>query len=211
MLTHGNLGYEARGAAPRCRSCARDDAVMLFLPLAHSFAQDVKAAWVGLGFRMIFAQSTDTLMADLVETSPTILPAVPRIFEKVYNGVVTNGSSAPGVKGKLFRWAMRLFEESVEARIQGRSARLALLRPRQAAGLQQGEGHAGPEAGRQDAALRLRRRAAAHGRSPTSSTCSGFEVLEGYGLTETTGGATVNPPGKARHRHGGAARCPAAR
>ena len=64
---------------------------MLFLPLAHSFAQDVKAAWVGLGYRMIFAQSTDTLLADIGETSPTILPAVPRIFEKIYNAVVSGG------------------------------------------------------------------------------------------------------------------------
>jgi long-chain acyl-CoA synthetase len=111
MLTHGNLAFEAR-ALTALQVLRPDDVVMLFLPLAHSFAQDVKAAWVGLGFRMVFAQSTDTLLADIGETSPTILPAVPRIFEKIYNAVVSGGMSKPGVAGKLFRWSMRLFEES---------------------------------------------------------------------------------------------------
>ena len=48
-----------------------DDSVMLFLPLAHSFAQVVKAAWLGMGFRMIFAESVDKLLANLAETQPT--------------------------------------------------------------------------------------------------------------------------------------------
>jgi long-chain acyl-CoA synthetase len=196
MLTHGNLGYEAR-ALQTMQVLRSDDTVMLFLPLAHSFAQDVKAAWVGLGFRMIFAQSTDTLMADLVETSPTILPAVPRIFEKVYNGVVTNGSTAPGLKGKLFRWAMRLFEESVEAKVQGRSddslsyalaRRLVFSKVKATL----------------DQKLGGKMRLFVSGGAPLSRKIAyffdmlGFEVLEGYGLTETTGGATVNPPGKTR-------------
>ena len=196
MLTHGNLGYEAR-SLDTMQVLRRDDAVMLFLPLAHSFAQDVKAAWIGLGFRMIFAQSTDTLMSDLVETSPTILPAVPRIFEKVYNGVVTNGSTAPGIKGKLFRWAMRVFEESVEARIQGRSAdslSLALAKKLVFSKVK----------ATLDQKLGGKMRLFVSGGAPLGRKIAyffdmlGFEVLEGYGLTETTGAATVNPPGKTR-------------
>ncbi|MGZ6133829.1 MAG: AMP-dependent synthetase/ligase, partial [Myxococcaceae bacterium] len=196
MLTHGNLGYEAR-ALTNLQVLRPDDAVMLFLPLAHSFAQDVKAAWVGLGYRMIFAQSTDTLLADIGETSPTILPAVPRIFEKIYNAVVGNGSSAPGLKGKLFRWAMRLFEEMVDARMQGRSydslsfalaKRLVFSKVKATL----------------DQKLGGKMRLFVSGGAPLSRKIAfffdmlGFEVLEGYGLTETTGGATVNPPGRAR-------------
>jgi long-chain acyl-CoA synthetase len=196
MLTHGNLGYEAK-ALTNLQVLRQDDAVMLFLPLAHSFAQDVKAAWVGLGYRMIFAQSTDTLLADIGETSPTILPAVPRIFEKIYNAVVSNGTSAPGLKGKLFRWAMRLFEEMVEARMQGRSydslsftlaKRLVFSKVKATL----------------DQKLGGRMRLFVSGGAPLSRKIAyffdmlGFEVLEGYGLTETTGGATVNPPGRPR-------------
>jgi len=196
MLTHGNLGYEAR-ALTTMQVLRADDAVMLFLPLAHSFAQDVKAAWIGLGYRMIFAQSTDTLLADIGETSPTILPAVPRIFEKIYNAVVTNGTTSPGLKGTLFRWAMRLFEESVEARLQGRSAdslsftlakRLVFSKVKATL----------------DQKLGGRMRLFVSGGAPLSRKIAyffdmlGFQVLEGYGLTETTGAATLNPPARER-------------
>jgi long-chain acyl-CoA synthetase len=196
MLTHGNLAFEAR-ALTTLQVLRPDDAVMLFLPLAHSFAQDVKAAWVGLGYRMIFAQSTDTLLADIGETSPTILPAVPRIFEKIYNAVVSGGMSKPGVAGKLFRWAMRLFEESVEARLQGRShdsLSLTLARKLVFSKVK----------ATLDQKLGGKMRLFVSGGAPLSRKIAfffdmlGFEVLEGYGLTETTGGATVNPPGRAR-------------
>ena len=111
MLTHGNLAFEAR-ALTTLQILRQDDAVMLFLPLAHSFAQDVKAAWVGLGYRMIFAQSTDTLLADIGETSPTILPAVPRIFEKIYNRVIGGARDAGGATYAIFKWAFGVGAEA---------------------------------------------------------------------------------------------------
>ena len=196
MLTHGNLAYEAK-ALTTLQVLRPDDTVMLFLPLAHSFAQDVKAAWVGLGYRMIFAQSTETLLADIGETSPTILPAVPRIFEKIYNAVVSGGMSKPGVAGKLFRWAMRLFEESVEARQQGRSYDSLSLTLAKKLVFSKVKATL-------DQKLGGKMRLFVSGGAPLSRKIAfffdmlGFEVLEGYGLTETTGGATVNPPGRAR-------------
>ena len=196
MLTHGNLAFEAK-ALTTMQVLRADDAVMLFLPLAHSFAQDVKAAWVGLGYRMIFAQSTETLLADIGETSPTILPAVPRIFEKIYNAVVSGGMSKPGVAGKLFRWAMRLFEESVEARQQGRSYDSLSLTLAKKLVFSKVKATL-------DQKLGGKMRLFVSGGAPLSRKIAyffdmlGFEVLEGYGLTETSGGATVNPPGRYR-------------
>ena len=196
MLTHGNLAFEAK-ALTTMQVLRPDDAVMLFLPLAHSFAQDVKAAWVGLGYRMIFAQSTETLLADIGETSPTILPAVPRIFEKIYNAVVSGGMGKPGVAGKLFRWAMRLFEESVEARQQGRSYDSLSLTLAKKLVFSKVKATL-------DQKLGGKMRLFVSGGAPLSRKIAyffdmlGFEVLEGYGLTETSGGATVNPPGRYR-------------
>ena len=196
MLTHGNLAFEAK-ALTTMQVLRADDAVMLFLPLAHSFAQDVKAAWVGLGYRMIFAQSTETLLADIGETSPTILPAVPRIFEKIYNAVVSGGMAKPGVAGKLFRWAMRLFEESVEARQQGRSYDSLSLTLAKKLVFSKVKATL-------DQKLGGKMRLFVSGGAPLSRKIAyffdmlGFEVLEGYGLTETSGGATVNPPGRYR-------------
>ena len=66
ILTHGNWTYEAE-AVRQDRRDDPEDSVLLFLPLAHSFAQVVKAAWLGLGFTMAFAESVDKLVANLAE------------------------------------------------------------------------------------------------------------------------------------------------
>jgi long-chain acyl-CoA synthetase len=196
QLTHGNWAYEAAVTA-QIGLMVPEDSVMLFLPLAHSFAQVVKTVWLSLGFRMIFSRGTDKLMADLMETSPSILPSVPRIFEKVYEGVIGNGSSAPGLKGRLFRWAMRNFDAYVDARLQGReysslsfalSQRLVFSKVKAALNQKLGG----------------RMRLFVSGGAPLSRKIAyffdllGFEVLEGYGLTETSAAATVNRPGKVK-------------
>jgi len=196
QLTHGNWAYEASASA-QIGLMVPDDSVMLFLPLAHSFAQVVKAAWLSMGFKMVFSRGTDKLMADLVETSPSVLPSVPRIFEKVYEGVVSNGSAAPGMKGRLFRWAMRHFDAYVNARLQGReysslgfvlAQRLVFSKVRSTL----------------DGKLGGKMRLFVSGGAPLSRKIAyffdllGFVVLEGYGLTETSAAATINRHGKVK-------------
>jgi long-chain acyl-CoA synthetase len=194
ILSHGNFAYEA-GAVEQIALMKSGDSVMLFLPLAHVFAQVIKAAWLGLGFRMIFAESVDKLMPNLAETHPTILPSVPRVFEKVYNAVVQNGMAAPGVKGKLFKWAMKQFDEYVEAKMQGKefsSLGFALAKGLVFKSLKE----------------KLAEKVGGHvrlfisGGAPLSRKIAyffdlvGFVVLEGYGLTETTAASAVNRPAK---------------
>jgi long-chain acyl-CoA synthetase len=194
LLTHGNWAYEANGVK-NIGVMTPSDSVLMFLPLAHSFGQVVKAAWLSMGYRMVFAESVDKLMANLMETHPTILPAVPRVFEKVYNGVVANGSTAPGVKGRLFRWAFSLFDEYVEAKNQGReppmlglalARRLVFTKVRASL----------------DEKLGGNMRLFVSGGAPLSKKIAyffdllGYKVLEGYGLTETSAATCVNPPEK---------------
>ncbi len=194
ILTHGNWAYEA-GAVSKIGLMERDDAVMLFLPLAHSFAQVVKASWLGLGFKLVFAESIDKLVANLAETKPTILPAVPRVFEKVFSNVKSNATSAPGVKGKLARWAFRLFDEYVRAKKEGReytSMGWALARKLVFSKVR----------ATLDERLGGRMRLFISGGAPLSKDIAyffdllGFKVLEGYGLTETSAATCVNPPEK---------------
>jgi long-chain acyl-CoA synthetase len=194
ILTHGNWSYEAQ-AVKEIGLMRGDDSVMLFLPLAHSFAQVVKAAWLGLGFKMVFAESVDKLLANLAETHPTILPSVPRVFEKVYNNVLQNGAAAPGVKGKLFRWAFKLFDEYVEAKNQGRE--YSSLGFGLAKRLVFSKVHA-----TLNEKLGGRMRLFISGGAPLSRKIAyffdliGFKVLEGFGLTETSAATTVNLPNK---------------
>lgn len=192
ILTHGNFTYEAE-AVGKVGLMAPGDSVMLFLPLAHVFAAVIKAAWLGLAYRMIFAESVDKLMANLVETHPTVLPSVPRVFEKVYNSVVANGSAAPGLKGKLFRWAMGEFDRYVEARLAGREysslsfalAKKLVFSKVRATLMEKVGGN-----------MRL----FVSGGAPLSRKIGyffdmlGLLVMEGYGLTETCAAATVNGP-----------------
>jgi long-chain acyl-CoA synthetase len=120
---------------------------------------------------------------------------VPRVFEKVYNNVLANGSAAPGAKGKLFRWSFRLFNEYAEAKNEGReysslgfSLAKRLVFSKVAATLNEKLGG--------------RMRLFVSGGAPLSRKIAlffdllGFKVLEGYGLTETSAATTVNRPDK---------------
>ncbi len=190
MLTHGNWAFEAQ-ASRAVGLMEPDDSVMLFLPLAHSFAQVVKASWLSMSFTMVFAESVDKLIPNLAEVKPSILPAVPRVFEKVFAGVYGNATSAPGVRGQLARWAFRLFDEYVEAREQGKpydslgwamAKRLVFSKVRQTL----------------DQRLGGKMRLFVSGGAPLPRKIGwffdllGLLVCEGYGLTETTAGSTVN-------------------
>jgi len=193
MLTHGNWNYEAK-AIEKFGILLPSDSVMLFLPLAHVFAQAVKAGWLALGFRLVIAESVDKLMQNLPETNPSILPAVPRVFEKVYNGVVANGSGAPGFKGRLFRWAMAGFDRYVAAREAGRAPPLsfALARWLVFAKVRR----------TLDDKLGRNLRLFVSGGAPLARKIAyffdvlGYVVSEGYGLTEVCAAATVGVPGR---------------
>ncbi len=190
MLSHGNWAFEGE-ALSELGLLLPTDAVMLFLPLAHSFAQVIKAAWLSQGFRLVLAESVEKLVANLGETSPTLLPSVPRVFEKVFANVVSNGMAAPGVKGKLFRWAFRLFDEYVDAKQQGKeysslsfalARRLVFSKVKEALGQKMGG----------------KMRLFISGGAPLSRKIAyffdllGLVVAEGYGLTETAAGSTIN-------------------
>ncbi|MHB8417904.1 MAG: AMP-dependent synthetase/ligase [Myxococcales bacterium] len=195
VLTHGNWVYEAN-ASRDIGFMQSNEVVLLFLPLAHSFAQVIKAAWLSMGFCLAFAESTDKAVDNCGEVHPTVLPAVPRIFEKVYNKVVSDGSSAPGLQGRLFRWAMAAFDEQATARLEGKPGPLSfafakkIVFPKIKAKL--------------DVRLGGSMRRFISGGAPLARKLAyffdelGFEILEGYGLTETAAGSCVNLPGRVR-------------
>ncbi|MBI3184867.1 MAG: long-chain fatty acid--CoA ligase [Myxococcales bacterium] len=194
ILTHGNWAYEA-SAVSKVGLLRPDDTTLLFLPLAHSFAQAIKASWLGQGGKLAFAESVDKLLANLAEVKPTILPSVPRVFEKVYNNVLSNAQAAPGMKGKLARWAFKLFDEYVDAKNQGReysSLGWSLAKKLVFTKVQ----HTLSEK------LGGNMRLFISGGAPLSRKIAyffdllGFKVLEGFGLTETSAATCINRPEK---------------
>lgn len=82
------------------------DINLFFLPLAHSFARCIEyfSIYTADGVTA-FAESIDKVAQNLVEVRPNIMPSVPRIFEKVYQAVLSGAQASP-VKKKIFDWAL---------------------------------------------------------------------------------------------------------
>src|SRR5262249_40239614 len=81
------------------------DEQLLFLPLAHIFAKILEWASIQKGAITAFAQSINTVKADLAEVRPTFMGSVPRVYEKFYAGIQGNVKDSPPLKQKIFNWA----------------------------------------------------------------------------------------------------------
>lgn len=165
------------------------DSSLTFLPFAHILGRVELWGHVHVGFMMGYAESIDRIKNGLMEVKPTFLVAVPRIFEKVYNGIVSK-AEAQKSKKKIFQWAMRVGLQVSDAKSAKRTIPFSLLAQYQVARklvfdkLVEGLGG--------------RLRFAFSGGAPLSKEIARFfhaaniYILEGYGLTETTAGAFVN-------------------
>jgi long-chain acyl-CoA synthetase len=194
VLTHGAWTYEAEATA-ELQLVLPDDVVLLFLPMAHSFAKVIEAVWFGQGATAAFVESIEKIVDNAGEVRPTVMPSVPRIFEKAYDAVLAKGLATPGVKGWLFGLAMNGFEAWADGKAKGMEVKTfcfkigeKLVFPKLAAAL----------AARFGGRMRL----FVSGGAPLSPKINwffallGFTILEGYGLTETSAGTCVNRIGK---------------
>ena len=105
MQTHGNhisAQVAGRGATPVEEGWVH----LLFLPLAHSFARLESFLGIYHGLTTAFGESIDKLRENLVEVRPHFICSVPRVFEKVYAGVMAMAESGSPVKRRIFRWAV---------------------------------------------------------------------------------------------------------
>ena len=196
VLTHGNWVYEAKAVA-EIGIISPSDTLLLFLPLAHSFAKVIEAAWFSTGCTTAFVESLEKVVDNASEVRPTVMPSVPRIFEKAFNTVISKGLATPGLKGKLFAMAMESFDAYATAREKGKSygsfgflVGRKLVFPKLAKTLAERFGG--------------RMKFFVSGGAPLSPKIAyffdllGFTILEGYGLTETSAGTFVNRPGQNR-------------
>lgn len=106
MLTHDNLVSNCIASSvmyPENFSKA-----LSFLPLSHIFERMVFYMYFYLGISIYYAQSMETIAADLVEVKPHGFTTVPRLLEKVYDRIVAKGSELTGIKKQLFFWALNL-------------------------------------------------------------------------------------------------------
>jgi long-chain acyl-CoA synthetase len=195
VLTHKSLVYEVE-ASMKVGLVQDNDLQLLFLPMAHSFARVLQCIWLGAGHEMAIDSDITRIVANLAVVKPTVMASVPRIFEKVYAKVVGDGSAAPGLKGRLFRWALELNDQYAQHLIDGRVPPAGLMFQLSVARklvyskinekLTQTFGG--------------RIRFFISGGAPLPKKMAyffanaGITILEGYGLTETSAATTVNRP-----------------
>lgn len=110
MLTHENLLADVDSSEYSFPVKAYDKALS-FLPACHAYERVFQYVYIKMGLPIYYAQSMETIGADMKEVQPHIFSAVPRVLEKVYDKIMATGEQLTGVKRKLFFWAIALGEQ----------------------------------------------------------------------------------------------------
>ena len=185
MLTHRNLISNVTGAQEVC-PVNNTHKVLSFLPLSHIFERMLTYLYLYVGAGIYYAESLETIGDNLKEVKPFAFSTVPRLLEKVYDKIVSKGDELTGIKRKLFFWALDLghrfelvgkngwwYEQQLKL-----ANKLIFSKWREALG-----GNVG---------VIVSGAAALQPRLGRVFTAAGINVLEGYGLTETSPVITVN-------------------
>lgn len=108
MLTHHNIVSNVKAAHQHIH-IDDDDRCLSFLPLCHSFERTAGYyAMMAGGAEIYYAESVDTVAKNMTEAHPTIIISVPRLFEKMYNLVSKSVEEGSTIKQAIFEWAMNV-------------------------------------------------------------------------------------------------------
>jgi len=171
LLTHGNFVSNITTLASIIKF-GHPDRVLSFLPLSHVLERMVTMAFLSKGCSIAYAESVDTVAANLLEIKPHIMVSVPRLFEKLYARIMDAVLAGSGLKRRIFTWAI-----GVGRRPARRGWKHALAQKLVFAKILEKTGG--------------RVRFFVSGGAPLSKDIAeffhalGLVVLEGYGLTET--------------------------
>lgn len=128
VLTHSAVGSVMADVEKAMRGhVTNKEQLLTFLPMSHIFGKWESLTPYYLGWCCSFAESLDTLVANLSEVRPTLWVAVPRIFEKVYVKIQTQVEQGSAAKRKLFHWAVDVGKQVVELQSKGKKPGIALM------------------------------------------------------------------------------------
>ena len=164
----------------------------VWLPLAHAFGKVMLALPLAIGFPTVVDGRVDKIVENLAEVRPTIMGAVPRIFEKVHGRINEMMIKEGGVKKKMFDWAIGVGTEVSRANQAGRSVSPLLAAQHKLAD----KLVLGKIRDRFGGRLRffISGSAALDREIAQWFDAIGIPVLEGYGLTETSAASSLNRP-----------------
>ena len=173
-----------------------DDTVLLYLPLAHNFGRLMHLTAPYAGYTLAFCPDPYAVADALPVVRPTVLPSVPRVFEKAYASIVAAFDEARGAKRALISWSLRVGRRVSALQQDGRGVPRRLAIQHQVADRL--------VYAKVKERLGGRLRLAVSGGAPLAKEIAEFFhaldvlILEGYGLTECTTAATVNRPTRFR-------------
>ncbi|HXI14421.1 MAG TPA: long-chain fatty acid--CoA ligase [Thermoanaerobaculia bacterium] len=189
MLTHGNIAENAVSTA-QLMPMRPGDIALSILPLSHILERTADFAFLYRGGCVAYAESVLKVGENLQEVKPDLFAAVPRLFEKMQAKIMDGVAMQPASKQKIFKWALTIAKARLPYRIENKSLPLTLkIKSAIADKLVFRKIHE---------KLGGRVRFVISGGAPLSAELAAFfigagvEILEGYGLTETSPVIAIN-------------------
>ena len=179
MISHNNIVSNVLACKSRL-PLVRGEKVLSFLPICHVFERMIIYLYQYTGTSIYFAEAIDKIGQNLNEVHPSFMTVVPRLLEKIYDGIIAKGNELTGIKKLLFFWAVKIGNsyEPYEQNGWWYEKKLALARKlifskwKAALG---GNIH-----------TMVSGSAALQPRLARAFTAAGMYLMEGYGLTETS-------------------------
>ena len=191
MLTHQNIVSNVLASNPRIPRVKgleyNDIKILSFLPICHIFERMLFYLYQYNGYAIYFAESIDKMGENIKEVQPHIMSVVPRLIEKVYDKIYDKGTSAGGLKSKIFLWALGVNKAKEKI---GKPSGLKEIIADKLVFSKWREGLGG------NIITLVSGSAALSARLNKMFQNAGIPILEGYGLTETSPVISVNSFGK---------------
>ena len=191
MLTHQNIVANVLASDPRIPRVKgmdyKDIKVLSFLPICHIFERMLFYLYQYNGYTVYFAESIEKMGDNIKEVQPHIMSVVPRLIEKVYDKIYDKGTSAGGLKSRIFLWALGVNKAKNSI---GKPSGLKEMIADKLVFSKWREGLGG------NIITLVSGSAALAPRLNKMFQNAGIPILEGYGLTETSPVISVNSFGK---------------